>query len=325
MIPIYLLNFALAFLSFQTYVVMGTVRDQAGQAIDAVRVSVTDENFQPVRTLFVDTTGHFSVKGLPPGRYTFRVETTGTLYEEQMQSVELTAFRLRRGGNETVSLDFVLKLKASKNGTPSTGLVFVQEVPDAAKAQFERGVNYLRNGDSQLAIVNLKRAIELFPTYFNALEVLGTEYVRNGQYDAALPILGRALDINRNAPRSLYAQGVAHLNLNHPGESIESLKKSDELSPNNVNVWMMQGLAYRLLSDFKQSEVCFRKALQIGGTAIAEAHFYLADILEKQDMYSEASRELEIYLKEGKNIKDRAQIKSMIEKLKDKAKERPKA
>jgi PII-like signaling protein len=42
-------------------------------------------------------------------------------------------------------------------------------------------------------------------------------------------------------------------------------------------------------------------------------------------MYSEASRELEIYLKEGKNIKDRAQIKSMIEKLKEKAKERPKA
>src|SRR5205085_11263219 len=93
MIPILLLDLVLSFFAFQTFVIVGSVRDQSGQAVTGVRVSVTDENFQPIRTIFVDSSGRFTVRGLSSGRYLFRVETTGTPFEEHTERLELQALR----------------------------------------------------------------------------------------------------------------------------------------------------------------------------------------------------------------------------------------
>src|SRR5262249_28731818 len=49
-------------------------------------------------------------------------------------------------------------------------------------------------------------------------------------------------------------------------------------------------------------------------------HFYLAGLYNKQGKYQQARRELELFLKQSKNLKDPAQIKAMIEKLKEKEK-----
>jgi len=318
-----LLSLPLSF-TFQTFIIIGSVRDQSGQSVPGVRVSVTDENFQPIRTIFVDQSGRFTVRGLSSGRYTFRVETTGTPFAEQTQSLELQAIRIRGGGSETYPLDIVLKRKKSKDVLPSSNLVFAQEVPSAAKALYERAVGQMNNGETETGIAALSKAIEIFPTYFDALEMLGTEYVKAGKFEFALAILGRALDVNQRAPRSLYAMGVARLKLNQPKESIESLQKSAEQDPNNPNVSMMLGLAYRVVLDFRQSEAAFKKALLLGGAAMAEAHFYLANLYERQGRYSQARHELELYLKEAKDVPDPTQIRSMIEKLNAKAKENPK-
>src|SRR5581483_6845424 len=67
----------------------------------------------------------------------------------------------------------------------------------------------------------------------------------------------------------------------------------------------------------------FRRALQTGGEAAAEAHFYLAGLYNKQEKYRKAWQELELYLKESKNIKDPPQIKAMIAKLKEKETTKP--
>lgn len=321
MISVLLLNFAFSVFAFQTFVIIGSVRDQSGQSVSGVRISVSDENFQPIRTIFVDSAGRFTVKSLSSGRYTFRVETTGTPFEEQTHHMELQAVRIRAGGSEAFPLDIVLKRKKLKSSAPSTDLLFVQEVPAAAKAHYERALNHLKNDQTELGTSALKKAIEVFPIYFNALELLGTEYVKAGQFQEALPILAQALEVNRRAPKSLYAQGVAQLKLDHPNDAVESLKKAAELDPQNANVPMMLGLAYRALRDFKSSETAFKKALQMGGAAMAEAHFYLANVYEKQQHYPEAARELELYLKDAKDIPDPEHVRSMIERLKQKAAE----
>jgi len=324
MISALLFNFAFSFFAFQTFTIVGSVRDQSGQSVTGVRISVTDENFQPIRTIFVDSAGRFTVRSLSSGRYVFRVETTGTPFEEQSQHLELQSMRIRTGGSETFPLDFILKRKKPKEALPSTNLVFAQEVPAAAKAHYERAANHLKNEQNELAIAALKSAIESFPTYFNALELLGTEYVKAGQFQEALPILAKALEVNRRAPKSLYALGVAHLKLNHLNDAVESLKKAAEFDPQNPNIPMMLGLAFRALRDFKPSEAAFKKALQLGGAAMAEAHFYLANVYEKQEHYPEAAREMELYLKEAKDISNPEYVRSMIERLKQKAAEKSK-
>ncbi len=300
-----------------TFTIIGSVRNQSGRAVDGVRVSVIDENFQPIRTIFVDSSGRFTVRGLGQGRFSFRVETTGTPYEEQTQQLELQALRIR-GGNETFPLDIVLKFKKGKELGAANSSVFAQEVPSSAHREYDRGVKDLKNQKTDKAVASLKKAIEIFPDYYDALELLGLEHIKAAQYELALPLLTRALEVNKRSFKSAYGLGIAYLKLNRLPQAIEYLEKASQMDPNSANTQMMLGLAYGNSAVFDKSEAAFRKALQIGGEAAAEAHFYLAGLFNKQGRYGDAWQELEIFLKDGKNIKDPAQIKAMIEKLKEK-------
>jgi len=306
-------------LAFQsTFTLVGMVRNQSNQSVSNVRVSIIDENFQPIYTAFVDSGGRFKLAGLKQGKFTVRIETTGTPYQETSQPLELQSMRLL-GGNEDMVMEFILKYKKGEE-PPRNGSLFAQDVPRAARTEFERGANNLKGNKTDLAIAALKKAVEIFPDYFDALETLGMEYVKSGQYEAAVPVLKHAYEINKRAPKSLYALGVAYLKLNHLPEAIEWLEKSLQLDSNSANTHMMLGLAYGSNNTFDKSEAAFKKALQIGGPAAAEAHYYLTGLYNKQERYHDAWQELELFLKEAKNVKDPTQIKAMIANLKEKEK-----
>lgn len=317
---ILLLSSFLAVSPFQsTFTVVGSVRDKTGHPVGGVRLSVIDENFQPIRTQFIDTSGQFTIRGLGQGKFTFRIETTGTIYEEQTQQLEFQAVR-RQSGNETFPLDFVLKYKKGKDPNAAAGSIFAQDVPGGARKEFERGVGNLKGQKSDQAIASFKKAIEIFPDYYDALELLGTEYIKNGQYEAALDVFANGVRVNKRSFKCTYGLGVAHLKLNHLSEAVKWLEQAAELEPSSVNAQMMLGLAYGTGGAFDKAKAAFEKALQTGGPAAAEAHFYLAGMYNKQEKFHEAWTELELYLKEAKNLKDPGQIKVMIEKLKEREK-----
>lgn len=302
-----------------SFTVVGSVRDKAGHPVGGVRLSVIDENFQPIRTQFIDTSGQFTINGLGQGKFTFRIETTGTNYEEQTQQLELQAVR-RLGGKETFPLDFVLKYKKGKDPSAAAGSIFAQDVPGGARKEYERGIGNLKGQKTDQAIASFKKAIEIFPDYYDALELLGTEYIKNGQYEDALDVFANGVRVNKRSFKCLYGLGVAHLKLNHLPEAVEWLEKAVQLEPGSVNAQMMLGLAFGTGGAFDKAKAAFEKALQLGGPAAAEAHFYLAGMYNKQEKFHEAWAELEVYLKVAKNLKDPGQIKAMIEKLKEREK-----
>lgn len=320
-LPFLLLSLVFPSFTFQKFVILGTVRDTAGRAVNNVRVSVFDENFQPIRTLFVDSSGQFFVRGLSPGRYQFRVETTGTPYQEYDTGwIELQGVRVRPGGSENYPLDIVLKFKSNKSAEARVETVFAQTVPQAARNHYERAAKSFSEGQFDEGQEAISQALKLFPDYFQALELLGKELVKAGKYEAGLPVLARALKVNSRAAASHYALGVAYLKLGQLDSAIESLQKSASFNPTNANAQMMLGLAYRQQNKLADSIAAFKKAIQLGGSAAAEAHFYLAGIYEKQKRYVLAATELELYLKESKDINDPEKIKEMIRGLKEKEK-----
>ena len=320
MFRLILLSAFLFFLSVpQNFVIIGRVRDQAGQAVTNVRATLLDDSYGQIRTVFLDAGGGFRFPGISSGVYHVRIETGSTIYEEQTLRVELQTLRIRGGGNEPILLDFTLKPKRDQP-SPVRQIVFAQEVPNVAREEFERGAAHLRGNKVEMGYAALKKAIEIFPDYFDALELLGTEYVKRGELEPALPILMRAATVNRRAAKSFYAIGVAYLKLNRLAEAVEWLKKSAGLDPANPNVHMMLGLAYGNSNEYASAETAFLKALQTGGRLMAEAHFYLAGIYNKQERYTEAVARLELYLKEAQDIKDRNVVKSMIEKMKKRKK-----
>jgi predicted Zn-dependent protease len=303
-----------------TFAVIGTVRDTGGQRVTSIRVSLLDENYHSIRTVFVDSSGRFQFRGLRQGVYLVRVEPVGTPYEEQTQRVEFQSVSRTGGGaEEPFMVDFVLKRKPNSGEPPGREIVFTQTIPDAARVEYERAADALKSDKFEQADAALKKAIELFPDYFLDLEMIGTEYVKRNQFAAALPLLAHAVEVNRRAPKSLYALGVANLKLNHLPEATEWLKKAASEDPTNPNVYVMLGQAYGNNREYDQSVVALKKAIELGGAQAVDVHFYLASIYNKQGKYPEAIKELEVYLKEGKDI-DRAKIKAAIESLKAKEK-----
>ena len=302
------------------FTVVGTVRDDTGHPVPSIRVSLEDENSQPVRTVFTDASGRFKFPGLRAGNYRLRAETAGLPYEENSQPVEL--YSIQRAGStstteETNVFDITLRKKKSGLGSGSTPtVVFVQEVPTPAREEFNRGASSIRK-DPESGILALKKALEIFPDYYDALELLGTEYLEKGKFDNAIPTLVHAVEVNNKAYKCMYALGVAFLNLKQLDESITWLQKAAEGDPANADVFMKLGIAYGNKGALSESETALKKAYQFG---VVDALLYLAGIYNKQEKYGDAWRQLELYLKEAKGLKDKTKINEMIASLKAKEK-----
>src|ERR1700687_5189836 len=229
----------------------------------------------------------------------------------------------RASATEEPTLEDVV-LRRKKSRSPSTGsspgVVFVQAIPSVARAEYDRGASGLKNKDPRLGIESLKKAIEIFPDYFDALELLGTEYVKLQQFESAIPILRHALVVNNKARSCMYALGVAYLKLKRFDHSIEWLQNALAQDSGNPNIYMMLGLAYGGNQSLDQAEDAFKRAYQLGKASAADAHLYLAGIYDRRERFGDAWRELELYLKEAKGLKDTTQVREMIARLKAKEK-----
>lgn len=305
----------------QSFTILGTVRGSAGEVVRDIRISLLTDYYSQISTVFADSSGRFQFRGLKPGAYLIMVETAGTPYEEQTQRIDLQSITRRLSTNdEPFSVEMVLRSRKGVEAKPDLSVSFFQQVPDAAREEYERGVKQLKKEKSDPGMAALKKAIGIFPDYFLALETLGTEYVKRGEFTPAVPVLNHAVEINRNAPKSLYALGVTYLNLKQNKEAIEWLEKAGEIDSKNCNVHMMLGLAYGNNHTMDRAESSFKQAYELGGARVAEAHLYLASIYSNQEKYNDAVRELELYLKEVKEIKDPSQINGLIAKLRAKEK-----
>jgi tetratricopeptide (TPR) repeat protein len=304
------------------FTLFGTVRDEDGRVVSSVRVSLLDENYQPKGTVFADSTGHYKFRNLRAGSYYLRVEPSGLPYEEYQKQIDLYSMTRRASTTEEPTLeDIVLKRKKSRTTSiGSPGVIFVQVVSPEARQEFDHAVNSIREKNSSLRIAGLKRAIEIFPEYFDALELLGTQYVKLAQFETAITILTRALSLNNKSASTLYALGVAQLKLGQLNDSIESFRSAIGLNPNNPNSYLMLGLAYGESGSLDQAETALKKAWEQGGGDASDAHLYLAGIYDNREKFGEAWRQLELYLKEAKSLKDKSQIKEMIARLKAKDK-----
>ena len=230
-------------------------------------------------------------------------------------------------GAQVEQVDFTLKTRdeVDKSARPTTtGTTFAQNVPDDARAAYERAIESLdKRQDADHGIAELKKAVELFPTYYLALERLGGEYVKLKQYEEAVRVLNAAVEINPRGHPSMYALGVARYYLKQIPEAIELLRRSLSLapdSPNSAFSHMFLGMA--LLKDGKlaEAETHLKRAHEIGDKQVPDVHMYLAQMYSNSKRYKEAADELELFLKETPDARDAESIRNIIKQLRAKAK-----
>ena len=303
--------------------IQGTVRNSNLRPIGDVRVTLQNNSYSPIASAFTDASGQFRFGNLPPGIYYVEIEPGVQDYERQSQRVE--AVSRRAGTGEIFRIDITLKVKKNDDGTnlivpANKSVVFYQPVPNEAKKEYASAVKSLEKNEFNAASSSLNRAIELFPDYYDALELLGTESVKRKQYESAIPHLAHAVEVNKDGWRAFYSLGVAQYETNQWSDAVKTFQRAVELSPDSANSHMMLGMALATNGETRAEAIqALEKAVSLGRDKIPQACFYLGALYAKNHQYREAANSLEEYLRLSPKATERDKIKKLIKEFREKA------
>jgi tetratricopeptide (TPR) repeat protein len=295
--------------------ISGHVFDEQRNGIPDLQVELLNDVDSVIQRTKTDTSGLFAFRRLTTGVFQIRVQTYGTSYvPSQTQRVQLDRTRAFE------QVDFVLTTKRSTSASATPGAVFVQEVPEPARKEFVQGVNLLRRKEQRAeALLKLNKAIEIFPSYYEALELLGNEYVKDEKYQEALPVLTKALEVNKRAYHSLYSLSVAQYNLKQLPDAVDLMRRAITLNPSSVNANLWFGMLLRYSNKLGEAEIYLKQADQLAGSKNAEAHWQLALLYNQLKKPKEAADHLELFLKLQPDSRDADNIKKLIQRLRQQA------
>lgn len=294
--------------------ISGHVSNDQRVPLANLRVELLNEVDSVIQTVKTDGSGLFVFRKLSDGSFQVRVQTSGTNYISQTKRVDLA--RPHGFGAAFEELDFILTTAGKTSSIAKPGVVFVQEVPESARKQYQKGTELLEKSNRrQEAFVALKSAIDIFPQYFDALELLGTEQVKDGQYETAIPLLTKALEINSRGYRSCFALGVAQFNLKQLQPAIESFRRAVLLNERSINANLWLGIALRQTSRLDEAEAYLKRADVLAESKLPDAHWQLALLFNQLKRFKEAADELEKFLKVQPDARDAELIKKLIQRL----------
>jgi len=295
----------------------GIVWDPYRHPVGDVYVELQNEMFMSLNRIRTTSSGRFSFTVANAGNYVVKVIASGTNFLDASESVEIVD--VTRNSSDQVFVDIYLKFDKRKINTGTQGIteaVFAQDVPDQAKKLFDAGAADLQNGKVE-GFEKLDSALEVFPTYFAALNLAGTQHVQRKEYELALPYLIKAIDVNQRSFSSFYALAYSCYQLKHWPEGAEAARGAVMLQPTSINAQLIYGTLLRINGDLEKAEKVLLQAKELNkGATLPEMHMQLALLYNKTGRNKEAVTELETYLKEAPGAQNKKEIQDLITNLK---------
>lgn len=98
--------------------------------------------------------------------------------------------------------------------------------PGQSEAYLSRGVAYSQLGMRMAAIANFNKAIEINPENSQAYYYRGDEYLQIGEQKKALLDLNKSIKIDANNPKSYFNRGVVYYLIGNQNEARENFQKA---------------------------------------------------------------------------------------------------
>ena len=246
---------------------------------------------------------------------------------EQTQEVTLTSISPLNTGSDRQHVQIYLRLNERARSGPFAlvpAVIFAQEVPRSAEKLYDEGVNHLTEKREKEGLASLKRSLEIFPTYYLALDRLGQEYAFRGLTDrkyleAGYVLLAKAAEVNPKSFNSNFALGLAQYHLGMTKEAVESFRKATNLYAKAPDAFLWLGKALRRASTLDQAEEALKRANELFKGKSADVHWQSAGLYLEQKRYKEAADEFELFLKVQPKSTDAAKIRESIRQLREKA------
>jgi tetratricopeptide (TPR) repeat protein len=122
---------------------------------------------------------------------------------------------------------------------------------------------YGQRGDSEKAIEEFKKAIELNPGYADAFNDLGNVYQQMGKMDLAIKSYQKAIALNPTLWQPCLNLAAIYSQQNETGLTNNYLEKALGINPKNAAFYFRLGIIYSQLKEKEKAIAEFQKALEL--------------------------------------------------------------
>jgi Tfp pilus assembly protein PilF len=263
-------------------------------------------------TAYTDSKGRFSFPGINDGTYSIEVAGDPNLHLPVTQEV-----RVIYGAHPVL----VITLR-EKPGAPSLAnkVVATSEmdlgVPDAAKKEFDKGIEFSDKGRLKEAVESFKQAVAIYPNYLRARNNLGAQYLKLGQWGDAAAQFKAAVAIDANAFSPHLNLAIALIEQKKYSDALGSLNNALAIDGSNAAAHLYAGIASLGTDQPEQAERELSKALSLGGDKYALAHFFLGLLHMNEGKRDKAKVELNAYVQKAPDGEKVPRARQLLEKLK---------
>lgn len=296
--------------------ISGFVYGPGRTAVSEITVELNSDFGSTLSRTKTDSSGRYLFNGVPFGRLAVHVLPLGTNFEDQTQSIEIGNVGAR--GQlipDSIQLDFYLRPRKTERGA-ANAVVFVQETPEEARKLYEDGTAELDRDRRAQGVQQLQKAIEIFPTYFAALERLGQEYVKEEKWADAVEMFSRSAAVNGQSFSSWFNLGYANYRAGKFKPAVEALNRALTLNRKEPSAYFVLGVAQRRLGQFDDAEKSLLEAQKLDKGKTPDLYWEMA-LLYTYNLkrYQDAADQLELFLKADRKNPNAESIKKLIARL----------
>jgi len=298
------------------YMIYGRVAQPDDTPAVRAVVNITDHTGFD-RQVYSDDAGRFEIKDLPRGRYYL----TASNPSAPDQYTEAVVVELSATSTFVVATNIFLRAQITKEARPEKkpGVISVgeekQDAPKTARKAFAQGTKLRAERKYDQALKKFNRAIELHPSYFQALTERGNLLVAMSKLPEAMQDFERALALNSHYGPALSGSGTCKFQLGRYADAIADLERATDAEPGNPTNYYFMGIAEVALDRREQARAALLKALSIDPMSSARAHVHLATLFIRENRPQEAVREIESYFEAVPNPPDKEKLNSILAQL----------
>src|SRR3954470_21199995 len=241
--------------------ITGQVRFDTGQPADNVRVQLRSDMVAFQAETQTDRQGRFTFDGLPLTTFHLWIDFPG--YRTYFTTIDISMSKMSYEGI-TLQKDRSKDVKeVPPEGPKATVDARVAQIPDGAKSEFQAGQKSLEAKDGAGAIQHFQKAIDLFPNYAEAYQLMGGAYLGGGNLAMAESAFVKAVTIEERMVNAQLALGLTRNLMGKTREAEQPLQKAVQLDPKNPDAHFELAKNQFALQKFADAEAQAAKALEL--------------------------------------------------------------
>ena len=140
----------------------------------------------------------------------------------------------------------------------------IELTPASADAYYSRALSYYKKGKLKESISDFNKVIELTPASIDAYYNRGLAFYKMGSFDESIADYNKVLEINTNAMDALYGRGLAYFKKNDIKQALSDYSKVIEIRPEFSLAYSARAIAYFSKKDYVRSLADVNKSIALG-------------------------------------------------------------